>query len=355
MANKDTNFVFTNHIRSSGNENVGANEEIQKLRQQMIEMHRAWANGLSPPPFPTDNLEYLSSLSPVSHAQFPIFVDMTQHASGSILGKQYLNTFNVHFLTPQYKTNTYSAPPSIPIFATPLPYKAPVSEGHPTIVLSHSAREHVLNISGDQHYASEPIFKSTGHYGYTHPPELSFNTEKPVMTEEQEEMTKKLRSLELAMKNLQGLRRYKSVSYNDLCMFPDVHLPIGFKMPKFEKYDGHGDSVAHLRSYCNQLRGARGKKELLMAYFGESLSGLALEWFVDQDIDKWNSWDELANEFVQQFQYNIELISDEKSLTNMKKKSTETFREYAIRWREQAARVKPPMKESKIVEVFIQA
>ncbi|PHT59211.1 hypothetical protein CQW23_01574 [Capsicum baccatum] len=39
----------------------------------------------------------------------------------------------------------------------------------------------------------------------------------------------------------------------------------------------------------------------------------------------------------------------------MKKKSTKNFREYAIRWREQAARVKPPMKESKIVEVFIQA
>ena len=92
-----------------------------------------------------------------------------------------------------------------------------------------------------------------------------------------------------------------------------------------------------------------------MAYFGESLSGLASEWFVDQDIDKWISWDDLANEFVQQFQYNVELIPDEKSLTNMKKKSTETFREYAIRWHEQATRVIPSMKESKIVEVFIQA
>ncbi|KAF3639702.1 putative cell differentiation protein RCD1 -like protein [Capsicum annuum] len=37
-----------------------------------------------------------------------------------------------------------------------------------------------------------------------------------------------------------------------------------------------------------------------------------------------------------------------------KKKSTKYFREYAIRWHEQDARVKPPMKECKIVEVFIQ-
>ncbi|PHT63522.1 hypothetical protein T459_32618 [Capsicum annuum] len=81
-------------------------------------------------------------------------------------------------------------------------------------------------------------------------------------------MTRKLRSLELAMKNFQGLGGYKSVSYKDPCMFPSVHLPFGFKMPKFEKYDGHGDPVAHFRHFCNQLRGAGGKEELLMAYFG---------------------------------------------------------------------------------------
>ncbi|PHT38422.1 hypothetical protein CQW23_21995 [Capsicum baccatum] len=126
------------------------------------------------------------------------------------------------------------------------------------------------------------------------------------MIEEQKEISRTLRSLELTMKNLQGLGGYKSISYKDLCMFPGAHLPFGFKMPKFEKYDEHGDPISHLRHYCNQLRGAGGKEELLMAYFGESLSGLASE------------------------------------------------REYAIRWREQAAKVKPPIKESKIVEALIQ-
>ena len=78
MANKDTELVVTNQIGSSGNENVEDNEEIRKLRRQIIEMHQAWANGLPPPPVPIDNLEYLSSFPPVSHAQFPIFVDMPQ-------------------------------------------------------------------------------------------------------------------------------------------------------------------------------------------------------------------------------------------------------------------------------------
>ncbi|PHT74577.1 hypothetical protein T459_21854 [Capsicum annuum] len=94
------------------------------------------------------------------------------------------------------------------------------------------------------------------------------------------------RHLILSLPKTQGLVGYKSVSYKDFCKFPGVNLPPGFKMLKFENYDGHGDPVAHMRSCCNQLRDAGGKEELLMAYFGESLSGLASEWFVDQDIDK---------------------------------------------------------------------
>ncbi|KAM3362516.1 hypothetical protein P3S68_017370 [Capsicum galapagoense] len=265
------------------------------------------ANGLLPPPVPIDNSKYLSSLPPVSDVQFPIFVDMPQHTSGSTPGQQYHTTSNVHFLTPQSKTTTYSAPAVVHSFAAPPPPEVPTFDVHPQVLPPYSTREPALNIFSDQHYALEPTFKSTGPYDCPQPPEFPPNTEKPVMIEEQEEISRKLRNL---------------------CIFPGVHLPLGFKMPKFEKYDGHGDPVAYLSCYCNQLRGAGEKKELLMAYFGESLSGLASEWF---------------------------LIPDEKSLTSITKKITESFREYAIRWREQAARVKPPMKESKIVEVFIQA
>ena len=39
----------------------------------------------------------------------------------------------------------------------------------------------------------------------------------------------------------------------------------------------------------------------------------------------------------------------------MKTHPSESFREYAIRWREQAARVKPPMKDYELIDVFLQA
>nr|XP_016467795.1 PREDICTED: uncharacterized protein LOC107790387 [Nicotiana tabacum] len=101
-------------------------------------------------------------------------------------------------------------------------------------------------------------------------------------------------------------------------------------MSKFDLYDGHGDPVAHLRGFCSKMGGAGGKDELLMAYFSQSLSGLALKWYTRQDHNRL-------------------------SLTKIEKKPSESFREYGFRWREQAGRVNPPIEERKMVEYFLQA
>ncbi|KAH0773631.1 hypothetical protein KY290_010768 [Solanum tuberosum] len=76
-----------------------------------------------------------------------------------------------------------------------------------------------------------------------------------------------MKSIEQRMKSMQGLGRHKSVAFKELCMFPNVHLPPGFKTPKFDKYDGHDDPIAHLKRYYNQLRGAGVKEELLMEFW----------------------------------------------------------------------------------------
>ncbi|XP_070036165.1 uncharacterized protein [Nicotiana tomentosiformis] len=75
---------------------------------------------------------------------------------------------------------------------------------------------------------------------------------------------------------------------------------------------------------------------------------------MDQEISHWHIWDDLARDFVRQFQYNVDIALDRNSLSNLKKKTMESFREYAIKWREQAARVKPPMDETEMVTVFLQ-
>ncbi|XP_075076035.1 uncharacterized protein LOC142162890 [Nicotiana tabacum] len=153
---------------------------------------------------------------------------------------------------------------------------------------------------------------------------------------------------------MQGLGGQVSVAYKDLCLFPDVQLPVRFKIPKFDLYDGHGDPVVHLRGFCSKIRGSGGKNELLMAYFSQSLSGPALEWYTCQDNNRWYTWDDLAQAFARHFQYNVEIVPDRLSLTKIEKKPSESFREYGFRWREHVARVNPPMEEDEMMEYFLQ-
>lgn len=140
-------------------------------------------------------------------------------------------------------------------------------------------------------------------YSFTQPPQCDFSVEQEniVKNPEKEEMAREMKSLEQSLKSMQGLSGQKSVSYADLLIFSHVHLLVGFKIPKFEKYDGHGDPIAHIKRYCNQLRGVGGKEELLMAYFGESLTGIAFEWYTDQEIAHWHVWADLARDFIHHF------------------------------------------------------
>ncbi|XP_070049956.1 uncharacterized protein [Nicotiana tomentosiformis] len=129
--------------------------------------------------------------------------------------------------------------------------------------------------------APDMAFKVSTPHNQTLQYESPTENEKALKTGEPDEMVRKMKSLEQNIKNIQGLGGHKSISFSNLCLFPHIHFPPGFKTPKFEKYDGHSDPIVHLKKYCNQLRGVRGKEELLMDYFGESLVGVASEWFID--------------------------------------------------------------------------
>ncbi|XP_070012629.1 uncharacterized protein [Nicotiana sylvestris] len=112
--------------------------------------------------------------------------------------------------------------------------------------------------------------------------------------------------------------------------------------------------MAHLRGFCSKMRGTGGKDELLIAYFGQSLSGSALEWYTRQDPSRWYTWDDLAQTFAGHFQYNIEIVTDRLTLLKLEKKPGESFREFGFCWREQAERVDPPMREGEMVDYFLQ-
>uniref|UniRef100_A0A2N9ITG6 Integrase catalytic domain-containing protein n=1 Tax=Fagus sylvatica TaxID=28930 RepID=A0A2N9ITG6_FAGSY len=51
--------------------------------------------------------------------------------------------------------------------------------------------------------------------------------------------------------------------------------------------------------------------------------------------------------------FNSQIAPDRFDLQRMEKKSNETFREYAQRWREKAARARPPLDEREMIKIFV--
>ncbi|XP_059281345.1 uncharacterized protein LOC132035043 [Lycium ferocissimum] len=120
-------------------------------------------------------------------------------------------------------------------------------------------------------------------------------------------------------------------------------------------FDGKGNPRAHLRSYCDKLVGVGKDQAIRMKLFIRSLTGEALDWYTCQDPQKWRSWGEMAQEFMDRFRFNTETVPDRFYLMKLERKSTETFREYAMRWRAEVATVQPPMAESEMTMLFVQS
>jgi len=49
------------------------------------------------------------------------------------------------------------------------------------------------------------------------------------------------------------------------------------------------------------------------------------------------SWNDLVDAFLKQYKYNVDMAPARLQLQNISKKNSETFKEYAQRWRELAA------------------
>ncbi|RDY06383.1 hypothetical protein CR513_09643, partial [Mucuna pruriens] len=112
----------------------------------------------------------------------------------------------------------------------------------------------------------------------------------------------------------------------------DVALLVDFKTPKFEKYKGSSCPRVHLTI----------------------LTGAALNWYVNLEKGQVRTWRDLAEAFVRQYKYNEDMAPDRSRLQNLSKAESEGFKDYAQRWRELAAQVKPLLTEKEMVSMFIE-
>ncbi|XP_070029685.1 uncharacterized protein [Nicotiana sylvestris] len=151
-------------------------------------------------------------------------------------------------------------------------------------------------------------------------------------------MAEELKKLTSHVQGVEGGKGIEGLNYENLCIQPDVELSEGYKPLKFEMFDGMGDPKVHLRTYYDKLVGVRKDERIRMKLFMRSLTGDALSWYISRNPKKWANWVSMASEFMDRFRFNTENALDVFYIQNLKKRPTETFLEYATRWRSEAAK-----------------
>ncbi|XP_058757379.1 uncharacterized protein LOC131630634 [Vicia villosa] len=158
--------------------------------------------------------------------------------------------------------------------------------------------------------------------------------------------------LQKEMKALRGKELFGK-NVHDLCLVPNVKVPAKFKLPEFEKYKGNSCPQAHLVMYVRKMSTHTDDQRLLIHYFQDSLTGAASKWYMGLDSTHIRTFNDLAEAFVKQYKYNVDMAPDRDQLRAMMQKEKESFKEYAQRWREVAAQVIPPMEEKEMTKIFL--
>ncbi|CAK8541045.1 unnamed protein product [Lathyrus sativus] len=173
----------------------------------------------------------------------------------------------------------------------------------------------------------------------------------PVASQDFEAM-KMCRDLAEKLRAMEG-HNLNSFSALELCLVPDVVIPSKFKVPEFSKYKGLSCPNIHLKMYCRKMAAYARDERLMIHCFQDSLSGASLKWYMQLERNSVHTWAELADAFVKQYKYNTDLAPNHTQLQSMTQKDSESFKEYAQRWRELAARVHPPLVDRELIDIFM--
>ncbi|XP_039166839.1 uncharacterized protein LOC120292628 [Eucalyptus grandis] len=151
-----------------------------------------------------------------------------------------------------------------------------------------------------------------------------------------------------------ALQGYELKGADRLSLYTKTNFPENFQEPEFtRKYDGTGCPKTHLRYYMRKMARYADNVPFLIHTFQDSLEGIALTWFIALDIEEFTSWEDLTNEFLQQYRFNTELALTREELTRVEKKRNESFKAFAQRWRTMASQVKPALNEREMKQLFL--
>ena len=232
---------------------------------------------------------------------------------------------------------------SQPAFTAQIPPMPPVIFNLPNMGASGSSHEPQYAT----HFPAQPIYPMR----IPHADELTLEgSHKNKMIGD--EGLEKWAALEERVRAVEGNHLYDPVKATEMCLVPNVVIPKKFRVPEFIKYTGTQCPITHLKSYCNKMAEVVQDEKLLIHFFQDSLSDVALTWYMRLDNTKVKGWKDLVDAFIRQYKFNMDIAPDRSSLHSLEKGHKESVREYAQRWRETAAQVNPPLLEKEMISLF---
>ncbi|XP_038696626.1 uncharacterized protein LOC119993529 [Tripterygium wilfordii] len=199
----------------------------------------------------------------------------------------------------------------------------------------------------DEAYHSEQLLPSSGMALGTK--EVEEKKTPPSVLEDPLEAVKKL---EGKLRFVQGFEVSKVLDPQSLSLVKDLEMPAKFKQPDFHIFDGKGMPLDHLTMYCHRMHPYLHNEKLLIHCFQDSLDHTTRKWFNSLDPAKVSTWKDLAESFMAKYKHNQDMAPTRFDLQNTLLKEGEGFREYALRWRELAAQVVPPILEKELIRLF---
>ncbi|XP_039033318.1 uncharacterized protein LOC120169175 [Hibiscus syriacus] len=109
-----------------------------------------------------------------------------------------------------------------------------------------------------------------------------------------EEITQQLKNLEERVKSVEVVESLYGFDTRELSLVPDLIIPMKFKVPEFENYDGTTCPSSHITMFCRRMAGHVQDEKLLIHCFQDSLKGSAAKWYNQLTRAHIKSWRDLA-------------------------------------------------------------
>jgi hypothetical protein len=90
-------------------------------------------------------------------------------------------------------------------------------------------------------------------------------------------------TLEQRLRAFEGTNLHDHIKAVEICLVPNVVIPKKFRVPEFVKYRGTQCPVTHLKAYCNKMAEVVYDEKLLIHFFQDNLSDVALTWYMHLD------------------------------------------------------------------------